>query len=93
MAFGAHKSKMSKRNLKALLTLSEDLDVWNFDIPSSFLAGELLNKLELKGIPLGFRDVFIASIALINRCDKIVTSNVKDFSRIPGISAVEYSQN
>ena len=93
MAFGAHKSKMNKRNLKALLALSEDLDVWDFDIQSSFLAGELLHKLELKGTPIGFRDVFIASIALTNRCDKIVTSNVKNFSRIPGISAVEYSQN
>lgn len=84
---------MSKRNLKALIALSEDLDVWNFDIQSSFLAGELLHKLELKGTAIGFRNVFIASIALTNRCDKIVTSNVKDFSRIPGISTIEYCQH
>jgi len=92
MAFGAHKSKSSKKNIKALIALTEDLDIWDFDIASSFLSGELLHKLELKGIPIGFRDVFIASIALTNKCDRIVTSNVKDFNRIPGISATPYHE-
>jgi len=90
MAFGANKSKSSKKNIKALIALTEDLDLWDFDIESSFLAGEMLHKLESKGTPIGFRDVFIASIALTNRCDRIVTSNVKDFKRIPGITAIPY---
>ena len=90
MAFGAHKSRKSKKNIKALVALVEDLDLWDFDVESGFLAGELLHKLESKGMPIGFRDVFIASIALTNRCDKIVTSNVKDFERIPGIIAISY---
>jgi tRNA(fMet)-specific endonuclease VapC len=90
MAFGAHKSRSSKKNIKALVALTDDLDIWDFDIESGFLAGELLHKLELKGTPIGFRDVFIASIALTNRCDRIVTSNIKDFNRIPGITATPY---
>jgi tRNA(fMet)-specific endonuclease VapC len=90
MAFGAHKSRKSKKNIKALVALTEDLDLWDFDIESGFLAGELLYKLESKGTPIGFRDVFIASIALTNRCERIVTSNVKDFERIPGIIAISY---
>ena len=92
MAFGAHKSRKSKKNIKALVALTEDLDLWDFDKESSFLAGELLQKLESKGTPIGFRDVFIASIALTNRCDRIVTSNVKDFNRIPGIKATPYDE-
>ena len=90
MAFGAHKSKRSKKNLRALLTLQEDLDVWDFDVESGLLAGELLYKLEAKGTPVGFRDVFIASIAMTNRCERIVTSNVKDFKRIPGVIVLPY---
>ena len=92
MAFGAYKSKSSKKNIKALIALTEDLDIWDFDIASSFLSGELLHKLEAKGTPIGFRDVFIASIALTNKCDRIVTSNVKDFTRIPGITATPYNE-
>ncbi|MGD9396429.1 MAG: type II toxin-antitoxin system VapC family toxin [Candidatus Thorarchaeota archaeon] len=92
MAFGAHKSKKSKKNIKALIALTEDLDLWDFDVESGFLAGELLHKLELKGTPIGFRDVFIASIALTNRCDTIVTANVKDFKRIPGITTIPYDK-
>jgi tRNA(fMet)-specific endonuclease VapC len=49
MAFGAHKSRKSKKNIKALVALTEDLDLWDFDIESGFLAGELLYKLESKG--------------------------------------------
>ena len=90
MAFGSHKSRKSKKNIKALVALTEDLDLWDFDIESGFLAGELLYKLESKGTPIGFRDVFIASIALTNRCERIVTSNMKDFERIPGIIAISY---
>lgn len=92
MAFGAHKSRKSKKNIKALIALTEDLDLWDFDLESGFLAGELFHKLELKGTPIGFRDVFIASIALTNRCDRIVTSNVNDFKRIPGITVIPYDE-
>ncbi len=92
MAFGAHKSRSSKKNIKALIALTEDIDIWDFDLESGLLAGDLLHKLELKGTPIGFRDVFIASIALTNRCDRIVTSNVKDFKRIPGITAIPYEE-
>jgi predicted nucleic acid-binding protein len=88
MAFGAHKSK--KRNVESLVALVRDLDVWDFDLDSSFLAGDLLCKLESKGTPIGYRDVFIASIAMVNRCTDIVTKNTKDFSRIPGIRALPY---
>lgn len=92
MAFGAHKSRKSKKNIKALIVLTEDLDLWDFDVESGFFAGELLHKLELKGTPIRFRDIFIASIALTNGCDNIVTSNVNDFKRIPGITAIPYGE-
>ncbi len=89
MAFGAHKFRKTKKNIKALMALTDDIDIWAFDVESGFLAGELMHKLELKGTPVEFRDVFIASIAITNRCDRIVTSNVKDFKRIPGITATQ----
>lgn len=92
MSFGAHKSRNGKKNIKALQALAEDIELWDFDVESGFLAGELSHKLELKGTPIGFRDVFIASIALTNRCNRIVTSNVKDFKRIPGITAISYGE-
>ncbi|TET07862.1 MAG: type II toxin-antitoxin system VapC family toxin [Candidatus Thorarchaeota archaeon] len=92
MAFGAHKSRKTKQNIKALMALTEDLDLWDFDLKSGFLAGELLHKLELKGTSIGFRDVFIASIAITRGCNRIVTSNVKDFKRIPGIIPIPYGQ-
>lgn len=56
--------------------------------------GALDEKAVLRGLSYGFRDVedaFVAAIAVDERCDLIVTGNVKDFSEspIPAITPTE----
>lgn len=90
MSYGAHKSMKSKKNLEGLIALIEDLAIWDFNKESGFLSGKLLHEAESKGETIGFRDIFIASIALVNGCQRVVTRNKKDFERIPGIRVIAY---
>ena len=90
MSYGAHKSTKSEKNLEGLIALVEDLTIWDFNVESGLLSGKLLHEAELKGETIGFRDIFIASIALANGCQRVVTRNKKDFERIPGIHVITY---
>ena len=64
MPHGAHMSRTSEENLEGLIALIADLTIWDVNVESGLLSGRLLHKAELKGNPIGFRDIFIASIAL-----------------------------
>lgn len=90
MAYGAHLTRKKEQNLDALRALSQDLEVWEFDSESGFTAGRILAHLRKKGTLVEYRDVFIASIALVNGCNQILTANIKDFKRIPDIELVKY---
>ena len=90
MSYGAHKSTKSEKNLEGLIALIEDLAIWDFNEESGFLSGKLLHEAESKGETIGFRDIFTASIALVNGCQRVVTRNKRGFERIPGIRVIAY---
>jgi tRNA(fMet)-specific endonuclease VapC len=56
--------------------------VLSLDYESGRLWGELAEALKSGGI--GDRDLFVASIALVNR-QTIITGNRKHFERVPGL--------
>ena len=64
MPHGAHMSRTSEENLEGLIALIADLTIWDVNVESGLLSGRLLHMTELKGNTIGFRNSFIASIAL-----------------------------
>lgn len=57
------------------------LDTFIFDNSAAKLSAEILLKLEKEGNPLEFRDIFVASICIANRC-QLWTNNKKHFERM-----------
>ncbi len=64
MPYGVHRSRPSEENLERLIALIADLTIWDVKVESGLLSGRLLHKVELKGNTIGFRNIFIAVIAL-----------------------------
>jgi tRNA(fMet)-specific endonuclease VapC len=61
----------------------------HLDYEASIKAGELSGGA-LRGKGIGWRDTFIAAIALLNG-KTILTSNAKHFERIPGLKVMEFT--
>ncbi|MBE2180667.1 MAG: type II toxin-antitoxin system VapC family toxin [Chthoniobacterales bacterium] len=60
---------------------------WNSDV--SWKYGELYRTLASRGQLIGTNDLWIAATALVHGMG-IVTSNVEEFSRVPGLGVVLY---
>ncbi len=78
-AYGSRDRTKALRDAKELLAL---FAVLSLDYESARLWGELAEALKSGGI--GDRDLFVASIALVNR-QTIITGNRKHFERVPGL--------
>ncbi|WP_290598267.1 MULTISPECIES: type II toxin-antitoxin system VapC family toxin [unclassified Archaeoglobus] len=81
---GAYRSKNLDENLKKVRGILNRLDLLDFNINASDIYGQIISELEKKGEPIGEMDTLIASIALAHN-ERIVTRNVKHFSRIKGL--------
>jgi tRNA(fMet)-specific endonuclease VapC len=60
---------------------------WSSDI--SWQYGEIYRALAAKGRLIGTNDLWIAATALVNGMG-VVTNNVDEFSRVPGLMVVPY---
>jgi predicted nucleic acid-binding protein len=74
--------------LEGLKDFFSNLETKVFDYDSALKAGEL-SATVLKGQMIGWKDIFIASIACLNG-NIIVTSNPTHFERIPALQIIEY---
>ena len=84
--YGVAKSTRRAANHARLRTfLSGPFDVIDFTTSDAQAAGELRASLESKGTPIGAYDLLIAGQAL-TRDMTLVTANVREFSRIKGLS-------
>lgn len=80
--FGCYKSQRVERNVAAVNALRfEVLDLTRRDAAE---AGKLRAHLGKQGTPIGPYDVLIAGQA-VARCLPLVTNNVKEFDRVPGL--------
>jgi predicted nucleic acid-binding protein len=82
--YGAHKSAKREKNVKEVFKLLDRLDVFDFTLEASEVAGEITAILEKEGEMLDFRDIMIASIIKCHRMT-LVTRNVDHFKRIKGL--------
>jgi len=81
---GAYGSKNPQKELARVQDLVSNLGLFQLDAGAAKRYGELVNDAALKRAPIGDFDLIIASIALEQE-EKLVTRNVKHFSRVPGL--------
>jgi predicted nucleic acid-binding protein len=81
---GAYGSKNPQKELAKVQDLVSNLGMLELDAGAAKRYGELVNNATLKRAPIGDFDLIIASIALEQE-EKLVTRNVKHFSRVPGL--------
>ncbi len=82
--FGAKKSAM-KVGIEETRKLLSKMPILQLDEKASEKASDMHAELSSRGQQIDLRDIFIAAIAVSNEC-KVVTRNIKDFSRIKGVT-------
>jgi tRNA(fMet)-specific endonuclease VapC len=80
-AFGANDPQKELNKIEELLA---NLEILGLEEGAARRYGELVNDATLKRAPIGDFDLIIASIAL-EQGERLVTRNVRHFSRIPGL--------
>ena len=83
LRFGAEKSGSSKLADRIDLILSA-LDILPLETPADRHYGEVRQHLASQGTPIGPNDLLIAAQALALGLT-VVTANVREFSRVPGL--------
>jgi tRNA(fMet)-specific endonuclease VapC len=89
--YGISKSARPEKNqaiLDTFLTLS--ITPWAFDDEDAAEAGDIRAALERAGTPIGPYDVLIAAQAR-RRKAVLVTANMAEFARVPGLRVEDWS--
>ena len=80
---------LRETNIFAVEKLVAKTDVLEFSDLCAKKAAEVFKELKKRGITVPFRDLFIASTAIINGC-ALATLNVKDFKNIKDLKLLEF---
>jgi len=81
---GAFRSSNPKKNSKVIEELVRNLKFLDFNVKSSKIIGEEMERLRKKGESLSEMDVMIAGIAIANN-EILVTRNINHFKRIKNL--------
>lgn len=84
LCFGAEKSSKPKESKHILQQLVGLIPVLPLDETVSTHYGKIRQHLQERGMPIGNNDLWIASHALANKII-LVTNNVVEFERVPGL--------
>ena len=90
LRYGVAKSKYKEKNAKALEEFTIPLEIVSFDEASALAYGEIRSALEAAGSPIGAIDMMIAAHA-ISLGVQLVTNNTREFSRIPGLTLLDWT--
>jgi len=82
--YGVAKSRAVEQNARALESFLLPLVILDFDVKSALAYGRLRAGLERKGQPLGGLDFLIAAQAVAHDL-LLITHNLKEFKRVPGL--------
>ncbi len=86
---GLARSKRPTEERNKITKVLEGQNIISFDKESAEIGGEIDGKLIADGNGINIVDSMIAGIALIKK-EKIVTRNIKDFSRIKNLEIETY---
>ncbi len=85
------KSKAKRRRrTNELEQLLSRMEVLSFDRNAAIESAKLLAILMSRGEPIGARDAMIAGTALSKGIARLATRNIREFQRVPGLSAESY---
>jgi len=90
LRYGAVKSNSEKLAERVDLILSA-LEILPLDSPSDHRYASLRYHLTRQGTPIGPNDLLIAAHALATNLT-VVTANVREFSRVPGLNVENWLQ-
>lgn len=86
---GIAKSNSPEKRTQQLQQLLSRVNLVSFDRDAALAAATIRAQLEQQGTPIGPLDVLIAGVA-VSRQATIVTRNVGEFSRVIGLSIVNW---
>lgn len=89
--YGAEHSSNPEKELKVVGTFVDAFEIAAFDKAAAKEYGRIRQLLSMQGNLIGDRDLMIAACALANGAT-LVTDNVKDFERIPGLRLESWSE-
>lgn len=92
LIYGVHKSSRKMDNLEKVETLVGGVSILPLDQEVAYHYGLLRSELEAKGNLIGPNDLFIAAHALTLRLP-LATNNIKEFSRVPGLSVLDWQRD
>lgn len=90
LQYGVEKSQFAARNQAALEEFLLPLDIAYFDSEAAIQYGKIRAGLEKKGRIIGSMDLLIAAHG-VSLGIPIVTHNVKEFSRVPGLTVENWA--
>ena len=91
LEYGASKSAHRDRNRLMMIGFASPFRILQFDDKDAEMFGILRAHLERAGTPIGPYDLQIAAQALARNCI-LVTNNVRDFERIPGLKVENWTK-
>ena len=91
LEYGIAKSKYPEKNRIALLEFLSPFELIPFTNQDAEAFGTIREYLRKKGTPIGPYDLQIAA-QCISRDFTLVTHNVKEFSRIPGLQIENWTE-
>lgn len=84
LMYGAEKSQHPVKARRAVERIANSLPVLPFDEGAARVYGKVRSHLEKLGTPIGALDALVGAHALSARAT-LVTNNVREFERIPGL--------
>jgi tRNA(fMet)-specific endonuclease VapC len=90
LQFGVSKSAMPEQNQQALHQFLIPFTILDFGYTATHAYGEIRAFLEAQGTPIGALDTLIAAQAIADALI-LVTSNTKEFSRVPNLILEDWS--
>jgi tRNA(fMet)-specific endonuclease VapC len=91
LRYGADKSQDPAANHAALDVFLVPLSVLDFDAEAASHYGKIRADLEGRGLPIGPLDTMIAAHAR-SLSVTLVTNNVSEFSRVPGLTIEDWTK-
>jgi tRNA(fMet)-specific endonuclease VapC len=86
---GIAKSNSPEKRIQQLQQLLSRVNQVDFDLNMAVSAASIRAHLEQQGTPIGPMDILIAGTAMSLQAT-LVTHNVREFSRIPGLSIADW---
>ena len=91
LLYGVQKSSRPAQNQQALDQFLLPLTIIPFDENDAVAYGQIRTNLETQGLPIGALDTLIAA-QVVQYNLILVTNNVREFARIPGLAIEDWTK-